>query len=271
MLPYQRSYHITTLKAKLNYWQSPDAKKDLYPRMDFKPPIGIQVIENGYYYLSDNYVAYNDITNGLIVRIKKNSNPIHWKCFRDLYSEVSKSNRLIIDQPSFQEFIEIADKGTWEYVEMKSPNGQYGKNLNDEFFDDSFTFSDPDIKDRYLDPSWNAPQLSSESQSKKLEILQSYIEQISILIDEMTKTATRTDSGFPKFENRLLSCLYRDNNGYFWSDVDQFEWVQTKSMFLDAALQELTMVLNFAVKCGIITQDISNTVYQQAREKWLTI
>lgn len=271
MLPYQRSYHITTLVDKLKYWLSPDAKKEFYPNLAFKPPVGIQVVENGYYYISDNYVAYNDVTNGLIVRIKENADPIHWKCFSDLYNESSKSKTITTDQPSFQDFIEIEDKGTWEYCEIKSPNGQYGLNLNDELFDNSFTFSDPDNKDKYLDPSWQAPQMSADEKNKKQIILESYIDQLSILMNEMYKISTKNNCGFPKFENRLISCLYRDSNGYFWSDIDQFEWNSTPGIFIEAALEEFSLVTKFANRCGLITGEMHYALYQKAREKWLTV
>ena len=269
MLPYQRSYFISTLTEKLKHWYSPAAKQEFYPNVDIKPAFGIQLLENGYYYLSDTYVSYNDLTNGLIVRLNKHSDDSkNWECF----TELSKAANFKTDLPVYRDFVSTADFGTYEYAEIKSPHSQYGENLYDTIFNNTIeTFeTNPDV---YLDKDWNPPLQSSEILENTKAILESYIEPFQQLVVAIAEIDNKYQSGFPEFELSIVKSLYKDSVGFFWSDIDQLSWNDkiTQTVFIDQALRDLWITGAFVRDCGLLTDDMLAEIHEKARTTWLTI
>lgn len=269
MLPYQRSYFISTLTEKLKHWYSPAAKQEFYPNVDIKPAFGIQLLENGYYYLSDTYVSYNDLTNGLIVRLNKHSDDSkNWECF----TELSKAANFKTDLPVYRDFVSTADFGTYEYAEIKSPHSQYGENLYDTIFNNTIeTFeTNPDV---YLDKDWNPPLQSSEILENTKAILESYIEPFQQLVVAIAEIDNKYQSGFPEFELSIVKSLYKDSVGFFWSDIDQLSWNDkiTQTVFIDQALRDLWIIGAFVRDCGLLTDDMLAEIHEKARTTWLTI
>ena len=269
MLPYQRSYFISTLTEKLKHWYSPAAKQEFYPNIDIKPAFGIQLLENGYYYLSDTYVSYNDLTNGLIVRLNKHSDDSkNWECF----TELSKAANFKTDLPVYRDFVSTADFGTYEYAEIKSPHSQYGENLYDTIFNNTIeTFeTNPDV---YLDKDWNPPLQSSEILENTKAILESYIEPFQQLVVAIAEIDNKYQSGFPEFELSIVKSLYKDSVGFFWSDIDQLSWNDkiTQTVFIDQALRDLWIIGAFVRDCGLLTDDMLAEIHEKARTVWLTI
>jgi len=269
MLPYQRSYFISTLTEKLKHWYSPAAKQEFYPNADIKPAFGIQLLENGYYYLSDTYVSYNDLTNGLIVRLNKHSDDSkNWECF----TELSKAANFKTDLPVYRDFVSTADFGTYEYAEIKSPHSQYGENLYDTIFNNTIeTFeTNPDV---YLDKDWNPPLQSSEILENTKAILESYIEPFQQLVVAIAEIDNKYQSGFPEFELSIVKSLYKDSVGFFWSDIDQLSWNDkiTQTVFIDQALRDLWIIGAFVRDCGLLTDDMLAEIHEKARTTWLTI
>lgn len=270
MFPYQRSYFISTLTEKLKHWYSPAAKQEFYPNINIKPPFGIQLIENGYYYLSDRYVSYNDLTNGLIVRLNKYSdNSLNWECL----TELSKAENFKTDIPVYRDFVSTADFGIYEYAEIKSPHSQYGANLYDTIFNDTigtFEIHDPDI---YLDKEWCLPLQSSEILESTKTILESYITPFQQLVLAIAEVDSKYQSGYPEFELSIVKSLYKDTVGFFWSDIDQLSWNNwiTKTIFVDQALTDLRITGTFVRDCGLLTDDMLSEIYKKARTTWLMI
>lgn len=269
MLPYQRSYFISTLTEKLKHWYSPAAKQEFYPNVDIKPAFGIQLLENGYYYLSDTYVSYNDLTNGLIVRLNKHSdNSKNWECF----TELSKAENFKTDLPVYRDFVSTADFGIYEYAEIKSPHSQYGENLYDTIFNNTIeTFeTNPDV---YLDKDWNPPLQSSEILENTKAILESYIEPFQQLVVAIAEIDNKYQSGFPEFELSIVKSLYKDSVGFFWSDIDQLSWNDrmTQTVFIDQALKDLWIISAFVRDCGLLTDDMLAEIHEKARTTWLMI
>jgi hypothetical protein len=269
MLPYQRSYFISTLTEKLKHWYSPAAKQEFYPNIDIKPAFGIQLLENGYYYLSDTYVSYNDLTNGLIVRLNKHSdNSKNWECF----TELSKAENFKTDLPVYRDFVSTADFGIYEYAEIKSPHSQYGENLYDTIFNNTIeTFeTNPDV---YLDKDWNPPLQSSEILENTKAILESYIEPFQQLVVAIAEIDNKYQSGFPEFELSIVKSLYKDSVGFFWSDIDQLSWNDrmTQTVFIDQALKDLWIISAFVRDCGLLTDDMLAEIHEKARTTWLMI
>ena len=269
MFPYQRSYFISTLTEKLKHWYSPAAKQEFYPNIDIKPAFGIQLLENGYYYLSDTYVSYNDLTNGLIVRLNKHSdNSKNWECF----TELSKAENFKTDLPVYRDFVSTADFGIYEYAEIKSPHSQYGENLYDTIFNNTIeTFeTNPDV---YLDKDWNPPLQSSEILENTKAILESYIEPFQQLVVAIAEIDNKYQSGFPEFELSIVKSLYKDSVGFFWSDIDQLSWNDrmTQTVFIDQALKDLWIISAFVRDCGLLTDDMLAEIHEKARTTWLMI
>jgi hypothetical protein len=269
MFPYQRSYFISTLTEKLKHWYSPAAKQEFYPNIDIKPPFGIQLIENGYYYLSDRYVSYNDLTNGLIVRLNKHSdNSKNWECF----TELSKAENFKTDIPVYRDFVSTADFGIYEYAEIKSPHSQYGANLYDTIFNNTIDTFEVAI-DKYLNKGWNPPLQSPEILENTKAILESYIDPFYQLVLAINKIDNKHQSGYPEFELSIVKSLYKDTVGFFWSDIDQLSWNNkiTKTIFVDQALTDLRITGVFIRDCGLLTDDMLSEIYKKARTTWLTI
>jgi hypothetical protein len=269
MLTYQRSYFISTLTEKLKHWYSPAAKQEFYPNIDIKPAFGIQLLENGYYYLSDTYVSYNDLTNGLIVRLNKHSDDSkNWECF----TELSKAENFKTDLPVYRDFVSTADFGIYEYAEIKSPHSQYGENLYDTIFNNTIeTFeTNPDV---YLDKDWNPPLQSSEILENTKAILESYIEPFQQLVVAIAEIDNKYQSGFPEFELSIVKSLYKDSVGFFWSDIDQLSWNDrmTQTVFIDQALKDLWIISAFVRDCGLLTDDMLAEIHEKARTTWLMI
>ena len=269
MFPYQRSYFISTLTEKLKHWYSPAAKQEFYPNIDIKPAFGIQLLENGYYYLSDTYVSYNDLTNGLIVRLNKHSDDgKNWECF----TELSKAENFKTDLPVYRDFVSTADFGIYEYAEIKSPHSQYGENLYDTIFNNTIeTFeTNPDV---YLDKDWNPPLQSSEILENTKAILESYIEPFQQLVVAIAEIDNKYQSGFPEFELSIVKSLYKDSVGFFWSDIDQLSWNDrmTQTVFIDQALKDLWIISAFVRDCGLLTDDMLAEIHEKARTTWLMI
>ena len=269
MFPYQRSYFISTLTEKLKHWYSPAAKQEFYPNVDIKPAFGIQLLENGYYYLSDTYVSYNDLTNGLIVRLNKHSDDSkNWECF----TELSKAANFKTDLPVYRDFVSTADFGTYEYAEIKSPHSQYGENLYDTIFNNTIETFETNL-DVYLDKDWNPPLQSSEILENTKAILESYIEPFQQLVVAIAEIDNKYQSGFPEFELSIVKSLYKDSVGFFWSDIDQLSWNDrmTQTVFIDQALKDLWIISAFVRDCGLLTDDMLAEIHEKARTTWLMI
>jgi hypothetical protein len=269
MFPYQRSYFISTLTDKLTHWYSPAAKTEFYPNTDIKPAFGIQLIENGYYYLSDTYVSYNDLTNGLIVRLNKHSNESkNWECF----IELSKSENFKTDIPVYRDIVSTADFGMYEYAEIKSPHSQYGENLYDTIFNNTIETFEV-VTDKYLDKEWNPPLQSSEILESTKAILESYIEPFQQLVVAIAEIDSKYQSGYPEFELSIIKSLYKDTVGFFWSDIDQLSWNNkiTQTMFVNQALTDLWITGAFVRDCGLLTDDMLAEIHEKARTTWLMI
>jgi hypothetical protein len=284
MFPYQRSYFQTTLIEKLNYWKSPQCKGEFYPNIDVKPPLGIQILENGYYHLSDSYVAYVDLTNGLIVRISNNRSTASWDCFVELHQKGVEFNNLRMDVPLFKDSLIIENHGIWEYAELRSPNNQYGINYYDMWGDDSADFSleqyelsdltvstFEDAKEGYLEKNWKPPLISESALNRNKELFFSYIEQFKILLNTMVPIAKKHNCGLPYIEACFIKHLYKDTQGFFWSDIDQLDWNMNVEEFKRASLSDINHVALFMRECGLLTPENCFDINDYARKEWLTI
>jgi len=266
---YQRSIFQKELTDRLKYWLSPDSKTEFYKDSPAKPGLGIQRTSSGYYYLSSNLVFYCDLTNGLIVRIKRFLNSTDWNSYTDLYKISNEQNKFRMDIPLYRELITVFDGSRWEYVELKSPNNEYGKNLYDDLFSDSYKTLEEE-KDSYLNDDWESSQASDSIKFGAKELFEEYIDQFAIIAGIASSIAKKNNIGLPP-GIASISALYRDTKGYFWSDFDHNTWNVTKNLLIDSALIELEGTTDFAEKAGLLDSVVRENLIKYAREKWTAI
>jgi hypothetical protein len=269
MLPnFQRSLFKKELLSRLKYWLSPESKNEFYKNIPFKPEMGIQRVDNGYYYLSNKLVSFSDLTNGLVVRMRSYKTTKDWDCYNDLYKQ-SLEKGIRIDVPLYKEMITDHLGNTWEYAEIRSPENQYGSNLYDILFSDSHKTLEEE-KDFYLTNDWQLPQASDGIKSSAKELFEIYIDQFVIVAGLASSIAEKNNSSLP-LGIANMSTLYRDSNGYFWSDFDHNTWTTTKSNLISSALSDFESTTYFAEKSGLLDSVVRENLIKYAREKWTAI
>lgn len=224
-----------------------------------QPQFKIERTETGHFYTASGLCYYADLTNGMVYRIRKDWQPKDWKCYTLLYEKGVASGKFRIDKPLVQDFVQVLDE-TWEYVELQSPGYDYGKNYSHDVFQwpeltNGITVN-PDISEEYKD---SVKQYYLDFVDQSVEILSAAKE---IAIQEMCGIPL----GLAYIFNR-----YKDDQGYFWSDFDQFTWTRTGTDVLNDALVYLVRTLGFARYCGVLDWQRTVEVISYGREKWSTI
>lgn len=266
MLPYQRSYFQTTLLAKLVYWQSSDSKSEFYPTLDVKPAFGIQMADTGHWFLSNDYVSYNDIRNGFIVRIFKNTYKKNWQCLTDL-SAFSKAGQFLrVDAPLHSENLTVAKDDVWEYAEIQSPGNEYGVNFMDLLHEDYPAEALENYFLNFLSKPLQAKQQPIEKLDNVQDFFNAYLEQLSHLIIAFKQVQQSNGCGFPRNKTgSFLSCFYKDTAGYFWSDIDRLEWTCSEHEFYTIILDEISLVTDFMIHIGCLDEQRKNNIQNTAR------
>ena len=269
MLPnYQRSLFKKELLSRLKYWLSPESKNEFYKNILFKPEMGIQRVANGYYYLSNKLVSFSDLTNGLVVRMRSYKTTKDWDCYNDLYKQ-SLEKGIRIDVPLYKEMITDHLGNAWEYAEIRSPGNQYGSNLYDILFSDSYKILEEE-KDSYLNNDWQFQQAPEGVKSDAKELFEIYIDEFAIVAGLALSIAEKNNSSLP-LGIANMSSLYIDAKGYFWSDFDHNTWTTTKSVLVSSALNDLEGTTDFAEKTGLLDSVVRESLIKYAREKWTAI
>jgi hypothetical protein len=274
MLPFQREIFKTELRNKLEHWKSPASRAAFYgnlPTNTLFPDFGIVRDSAGYFYLREDFVAYYNLTNGHIIRMKKNWSLKDWECYQELYNKSVELGTFRIDAPLYREEVITSDGSKWEYAELQSPGNAYGTNLFDEAFQDvqvgSGNYMNEDIFDTNKVKPEVIPSTVRESVTEyvKRHIDDTYtIAHQSILIAETKRCGILENLG--NIPNR-----YKDANGFFWSDLDQGSWTTSKTDFLSNALVVLELALEMLKSVGHLTAEQQNECVNYAREKWTTI
>jgi hypothetical protein len=261
---FQRSMFIQQLRDKHTQWQLPETKEIYFKNFktapqEWAPSFGIERDSNGYFYLSDNLFAYCNLRNGLIVRMRKNWKETDWQCYTELYQLSKQTGEFRVDVPLYREVFNVGGSN-WEYAELKSPLGDYGKNFNDDVFEW------PELTNG-LKPN---ASITDEYRQQVAQYHKDFVDQALIVLKYAVQVSEKYNVGLPINLCRP-STRYKDQNGYFWSDFDQDQWNTEKHNALEYFLNIFAGTLYFALACGVIDENKLNETLEYAREKWTTI
>lgn len=260
MIPaFQRSIVQNELRNQYSNWQKPETKDSFFGKFNTSPffeDFGIVRNSNGYFYLSDHLIVYNDLKNGNIFRIKKSTNPKSWDCYSDLYLKSQELKSFRIDQPLFKDNI-LVGKELWEYAELQSPGKDYGRNYNDD------VFLWPELTNGLVQEN----AISVEYKQSVEKYFTDFVDQALVIIQEAVSIAKKHSCGLPLNLCRL-STRYKDDQGYFWSDFDQDEWNSSALEFYEWSVTAFGSTLQFANKCGVLDTTQVSSCLTYASEKW---
>jgi hypothetical protein len=259
---FQRSILIRELLNKVKSWNLPATQEKFYKGFytnPLVPSFGIDQDDNGYFYYSDNLVAYCNIRTGYVFRIRKEWSEQDWNCYNELYQQGLSSGKFRIDVPLYRQEIKI-DGATWEYVELLSPNKEYGLNFNDD------VFQWPELTDGHI-PN---PTITDSFRDQVVAYYKEFIDQAFEIMSAAATIAEKNNVGLPS--NLVYpSTRFKDSVGYFWSDFDQSEWLHDKLTLIDHSITMINGSLEFAQMCGCLDTDRLTECLTYARTKWTTI
>lgn len=261
---FQRSMIIKMLRDNINNWKLPETKRKFLNNLDTDPtgfttPFGIKRDDNGYFYLSDELVAYCNLKNGQIIRIRKNWTEKDWECYTELYQAGEKNKEFRIDIPQHRQIVTI-DGDNWEYAELQSPSQEYGKNSDD----DVFTW--PELTDGLYQKN----NISEEYKDNIVQYYKDFVDQATVILNNAVQISNKHNVGLPKNLCRT-STRYKDKDGYFWSDFDQDQWIIDKDSAINYYLILFENTVYFAKICGVINNDRIENIITYARTQWTII
>lgn len=251
MFTITRDYKIADLKTRLSYWHSTEGQKKYINEVRtneniFSKRFGIETVSGGYYYLSDNLVGFFDTNTGTLFRIRKLMNgDAAWNCFNDLY-QASLTADFNVEKPIHREVLSI-DGLDWDYAEVESPNGEYGKNYEYEIFD----------WPALVDGRSANPSITDAQRAEHVALVKSNIDEIHKVFPYAFKAAQDNGAGFP-LSMLNMSSIYRDSKCTFWSDLNFANWNDMplqKEVFVQYLNKVISGALVFGKRCGMINDD----------------
>ncbi len=274
MLPFQREIYKTELKNKLDHWKSPAGKSKFYGKLpinDVIPDFGIIRDGSGYFYMRDDFVAYYSLTSGNIFRIKKNWTLKDWNCYQQLSDKATELKTFRVDVPLYREEILLSDGSTWEYAELRSPGNSYGINLFNDAFPDIETGPGVYVHDDMYEGNTIKPSLLPDSVREDTgNYIKKYIDDVCEITRQAVQIAFANKCGIPESLGNV-SNRYRDDVGFFWSDIDQSRWDTSIEHFVQNTMIVLRYTLDFLHSFSHITSDQRDQMITYAEEKWATI
>jgi hypothetical protein len=258
----QRNSVMQQLQSKCEYWRNPETKFLFFKGFTTNPQIpdfAIERDDNGYFYLSDELIAYCDLRNGYICRMRKKWRAEDWECYNELYQASENTKEFRIDIPRCRAIITVGEDD-WEYAELQSPNNDYGLNFNDDVFEW------PELTNG-VEPN---KDITSSYQDQIADYHKEFVDHAYVILKHADQIAKKYGVGLPKNLGRP-STRFRDDIGYFWSDFDQDEWEVEKEKAIIHYLGIFERTLIFAKLCGVLDDTRVDDVLQYAREKWITI
>lgn len=259
---FQRSILIKEMRKKLEYWKLPETKAAYYkglPTNSQVPMFAIERDNDGYYYLSDDLIAYCNLRNGNVFRMRKNWKAHDWACYNELYQLGIQSGRFRLDIPQYREELTVENK-KWEYAELQSPNKNYGQNFNDD------VFAWPELVNGYF-PN---PDIDDSFKDSVAQYYKEFTDQAVLVVKHAMVVAEKNGVGMPGSLGRP-STRFKDELGYFWSDFDQNEWTQSKDSVMQYWFLVFEGSLQFAKACGVLDDARLNDCQTYARTSWTTI
>lgn len=258
---FQRNLIQVELRKRLDNWMDPAVKAQAYANLPVSPAPGFvtERDQDGYYLISDGLIAYCNLRNGLVFRIRKSFFDKDWVCYTELAAKGVETGAFRIDAPLYKEEIETQD-GVWEYAELQSPGNNYGQNFNND------VFSWPELSQGLIP---NA-SINDTVRNGVVAYFKEFVDQATVITHEAKLIAQKNGTGMP-MDLCYIFNRYKDNTGYFWSDFDQQTWVQPLPVIVRDSLEKLGVALLFASTCGVLTTEQVTEINLYARDKWATI
>jgi hypothetical protein len=203
-------------------------------------------------------VSYCDLRTGEIFRIRRYWENKDWFCYNQLYQKGLELG-FRIDIPLHKDTVEVNGE-QWEYAELRSPDNNYGQNYNDD------VFQWPELTNGLIVNSSIDDEFRNQVKSYYIE----FVDQVGTIIKEAKNIAIENMCGLPLGLSYIFN-RYQDDQGYFWSDFDQFTWTRTGSDVLADAMLYLKGTIEFSKLCGVLTEAQANEVVNVAEEKWKTV
>ena len=256
--PLQRSLIINDLTKRSKTWSGQNVMSK-YDTNAVVSDFCIERDEKGYYFLSRDLLAYCDLNNGYVFRIRNQYKSWDWKCYAELAQAAENLKSFRVDRPLYREEI-VIDGIKWEYSELQSPGQDYGNNFDDD------VFSWPELTNGLIPNT----AITDELRDQVRDYFKEFVDQSLIVMSQAKSIAEKNNCGMPH-DLCTLFARYRDDQGYFWSDFDQYPWIQTKDEIIQGSLQYFGSSLKFAEVCGVLDQSRINYLYQYASETWQQI
>jgi hypothetical protein len=256
-----RDETIQILREKAVWWANTDLRNTAYNNLDINPVMPRFTTErddDGYFYSSDTLINYCNLRTGEIFRIRRNWADKDWACYNQLYQRGLEVG-FRIDIPIHRELVEVNGEN-WEYAELRSPGNDYGQNYNDD------VFQWPELTNGLIVNSGINDEFRNQVKSYYIE----FVDQVGTIIKEAKNIAIENMCGLPLGLSYIFN-RYRDDQGFFWSDFDQFTWTSTGSDVLADSMLYLKGTLVFGVVCGAIDEQRSVEVTNYARDLWAQI
>jgi hypothetical protein len=256
-----REQIIQQLIEKEIWWLGTDLKNSNYNNLEtnpYVPRFKIDRTDDGYFYTSDALVSYCDLRTGEIFRIRRYWENKDWTCYNQLYQK-GLDLGFRIDIPLYKDTVEV-NGDQWEYAEFRSPGNDYGKNYNDD------VFHWPELTNGMIPNTGIDNEFRETVKNYYIE----FVDQVAVIIKEAKNIAIENMCGLPLGLSYIFN-RYRDDQGYFWSDFDQFTWTRTGTDVLKDSMLYLKGTLTFGVVCGVITEEQGVEVTNYAREQWAQI
>jgi hypothetical protein len=264
MSALQRNLILNQFFDKLSKWKTPETKllyfKDLAAgTTPWMPEFAIERDSNGYFYISDTLIAYCNLKNGSIFRLRSRWGEKDWVCYSELADIANQTKEFRIDIPLHRELVRV-ENADWEYAELRSPNLDYGKNYNDDVFEW------PELTNGQHQDN----EVTDEFQDSVVQYHKEFIDQAIVILKYTDQIAKKHGTGFPRNLCRPTT-RYKDSVGYFWSDFDHNEWSMEKASAIDYYHTIFKGTLNFSLTCGVIDYGRMIDCTNYARSKWITI
>lgn len=259
---FQRNLIQVELRKRLDSWYNGSSKSQAYGNLAVNESIDKFATErdqDGYYYISDDLIAYCNLRNGLVFRIRKNFFDKDWTSYSELAAKGIELGTFRVDTPLFRASVETS-QGTWEYAELQSPGNDYGQNFNDD------VFHWPELTDGVTP---NA-SINDTLRQQVRDYFKTFIDQSYVITHAAREIADKNGCGMPLDLCSIFN-RYKDDAGYFWSDFDQAPWIHSKDVVVKSSIETLMSATLHASVCGVLTTEQVNEIYLYARDKWATI
>jgi len=239
----QASDKSAFLLEKWVYWTSENRISQFYNNLiNISPNTpAVEILENGYISVTNNYIEYANLTTGNYSRIVKNWNDNDVFATLKLYEKAQQLNTFRVDNLSFHKLVQFQGLNCL-YSEFTSPNSQYGQSYPEEM-------------------------LSIQRPTKEDAILKvrEYIDQTKILLDVARQISTELGCGVPK---RLCNPgdRYKDDIGIFYSGINK--WDTDSASVIKLGLEFLNQGIHVIFKSNPISSDQQTELLNYAETLW---